>query len=89
MLLMIRLFKLVPRPLKSLHPGIPSALSVLLRCSFLRQRIVFLFRFDRVNLFSLDRDPAEIPWGEVGADYVVESTGVFTTSAKAQAHLKV
>jgi len=34
------------------------------------------------------RDPAEIPWGDVGADYVVESTGVFTASAKAQAHFK-
>jgi len=32
--------------------------------------------------------PEEIPWGEVGADYVVESTGLFTTTEKAQAHLK-
>jgi glyceraldehyde 3-phosphate dehydrogenase len=34
-----------------------------------------------------ERDPAAIPWGSVGADYVVESTGVFTTTAKAGAHL--
>eukprot|EP01101_Sappina_pedata_P011893 TRINITY_DN8070_c1_g1_i1.p1 TRINITY_DN8070_c1_g1~~TRINITY_DN8070_c1_g1_i1.p1 ORF type:complete len:352 (-),score=173.32 TRINITY_DN8070_c1_g1_i1:94-1098(-) len=34
------------------------------------------------------RDPTEIPWGTHGADYVVESTGVFTTIAQAQAHIK-
>jgi glyceraldehyde 3-phosphate dehydrogenase len=33
------------------------------------------------------KNPAEIPWGSVGADYVVESTGVFTTKPKAEAHL--
>ena len=34
------------------------------------------------------RDPAEIPWGKCGAEYVVESTGVFTTIDAASAHLK-
>jgi len=34
------------------------------------------------------RDPAEIPWGKCGADYIVESTGVFTTIDTASAHLK-
>ncbi len=33
-------------------------------------------------------EPSEIPWGEVGAEYVVESSGVFTTTEKAEAHLK-
>jgi len=33
------------------------------------------------------RNPADIPWGDMGADYVVESTGLFTDGEKASAHL--
>jgi glyceraldehyde 3-phosphate dehydrogenase len=34
------------------------------------------------------KDPATIPWGEFGAQVVVESTGVFTDAEKAKAHLR-
>ena len=34
-----------------------------------------------------ERDPAKLPWGDLGADVVIESTGLFTDAAKARAHL--
>ena len=37
---------------------------------------------------TAEKDPAQLKWGEVGADYVVESTGLFLTKEKAQLHLQ-
>ena len=36
---------------------------------------------------SAERDPANIPWGKLGVDVVVESTGIFTKAADAQKHI--
>jgi glyceraldehyde 3-phosphate dehydrogenase len=41
---------------------------------------------DRIKVVA-QRDPAKIPWGEMGADFVLECTGFFTTKAEAGRHL--
>jgi glyceraldehyde 3-phosphate dehydrogenase (phosphorylating) len=42
---------------------------------------------DKVRVLS-ERDPAKLPWGELGVDVVLESTGFFASKAKASAHLE-
>merc|ERR1711931_219541 len=42
---------------------------------------------NKITVFN-ERDPANINWSSAGAEYVVEATGVFTTTEKAMAHTK-
>jgi glyceraldehyde 3-phosphate dehydrogenase len=42
---------------------------------------------DRIKVLA-QKDPAQLPWGELGVDVVLECTGLFTSKAKASAHLK-
>lgn len=37
---------------------------------------------------TAEKNPADLKWGEIGADYVVESTGLFLTKEKAQGHIE-
>ncbi len=41
---------------------------------------------DKIRVFA-ERDPSKLPWGELGIDVVHECTGIFTTKAKASAHI--
>jgi glyceraldehyde 3-phosphate dehydrogenase len=40
-----------------------------------------------IEVFGI-KNPEEIPWGSVKADYIVEATGVFTSAGSCQAHIK-
>jgi len=40
----------------------------------------------QIQVFT-EKDPTNIPWGKVGAEYVVEATGVFTTTEKCKTHI--
>ena len=42
---------------------------------------------DRIKVLA-NRDPSKLPWGDLGVDVVIESTGFFTSKEKASAHLK-
>jgi len=42
---------------------------------------------DKIRVFA-QRNPADIPWGELGVDVVLECTGFFTSKEKASAHIK-
>jgi glyceraldehyde 3-phosphate dehydrogenase len=42
---------------------------------------------DRIRVLA-ERDPSKLPWGELGAEIVLECTGLFTSKTKAGAHLK-
>ena len=46
-----------------------------------------LINGDRIRVLA-ERDPARLPWGELGVDAVLECTGLFTSKAKAAAHLE-
>jgi glyceraldehyde 3-phosphate dehydrogenase len=41
---------------------------------------------DRIRVLA-QRDPAKLPWGELGVEYVLECTGLFTSKAKASSHI--
>jgi len=49
---------------------------------------VLVINGHKVLCVQAQRSPADLPWGKLGVDYVIESTGLFTDKTKAEGHLK-
>jgi glyceraldehyde 3-phosphate dehydrogenase len=48
---------------------------------------VLIVNGNKVKCVAATREPSQLPWKELGVDYVIESTGLFTASEKAQGHI--
>jgi glyceraldehyde 3-phosphate dehydrogenase len=48
---------------------------------------VLVVNGNKVKCVAATREPSQLPWKELGVDYVIESTGLFTASEKAQGHI--
>jgi glyceraldehyde 3-phosphate dehydrogenase len=53
----------------------------------LEEADVLVVNGHKIKCVAATRNPAELPWGKLGVDYVIESTGLFTESEKAQGHI--
>lgn len=49
---------------------------------------VIVVNGSRILCVQAQRNPADLPWGKLGVEYVIESTGLFTEKAKAEGHIK-
>jgi glyceraldehyde 3-phosphate dehydrogenase len=49
---------------------------------------VLVVNGNKIRCIMATRNPAELPWKDLGVDYVIESTGLFTDSEKAKGHLE-
>ncbi len=49
---------------------------------------VFVIDGHKVKCIMATKEPSQLPWKELGVDYVIESTGIFTHSDKAKGHLE-
>jgi glyceraldehyde 3-phosphate dehydrogenase len=71
----------------SVHGRFRSAIATRKSSPSLESNDILVVGGDEVRCIMAARDPSQLPWKALGADYVVESTGLFTDAAKAKGHL--
>ena len=71
----------------SVHGRFKHALSTKKSSASAADNDVLVVGGDEVRCILAAKEPSQLPWKELGADYVIESTGLFTTLDKAEGHL--
>jgi glyceraldehyde 3-phosphate dehydrogenase (phosphorylating) len=71
----------------SVHGRFKHAVSTKQSSASAAENDVLVVGGDEVRCILATKEPSQLPWKELGADYVIESTGLFTNLEKAQGHL--
>jgi glyceraldehyde 3-phosphate dehydrogenase len=71
----------------SIHGKLKAQLSTDKSKPELEEDDVLVVNGNKVKCILATKDPSQLPWKELGVDYVIESTGLFTDSEKAKGHL--
>ena len=71
----------------SIHGKLKAQLSTEKSKPELEEDDVLVVNGNKIKCILATKDPSQLPWKELGVDYVIESTGLFTDSEKAKGHL--
>ena len=71
----------------SIHGKFKGELSTAKSDPSLAEDDILIVDGHKIKCVMATKDPSQLPWKELGVDYVIESTGIFTNSEKAQGHL--
>lgn len=71
----------------SVHGKFKGTLGTEKSSSSVQEDDVLLVNGHKIRCVAATKEPSQLPWKELGVEYVIESTGLFTDSSKAQGHL--
>ena len=71
----------------SVHGHFKHEVSTTKSDASLAENDVLVVNGHKIQCVMATKSPADLPWGKLGVDYVIESTGLFTDSEKAKGHL--
>lgn len=71
----------------SVHGRFKGELSAAKSSESVAENDVLIVNGNKIKCVAATKDPSQLPWKELGVEVVIESTGLFTSSEKAQGHL--